>query len=288
MPTYQLTAINVGGFPLGESDKVVIMFSRQRGISKAVAKGARKPGAKMAGKSEALCVNNLLLATGRSLDIITQAESIETFKALRGDLERLTYGLYYAEVTRVFGQGFDGEENRYFEFLIEALTRLAGKSDAAPARLCLDFELTVLSMLGFQPELQVCVGCRNPLTEYSISVFHTELGGISCNNCADAGKSLRSRVKEDDSQQYCYAETDRGIFLTPMVWKTLVLAAARVKDDQNSKEADNRESTLPLINAETPSIKSSAPLAAARRIMERYLEERAGFKLKSLDLLKQL
>ena len=74
-----------------------MLFSRERGIHRAVAKGARKPGTKMGGKSEPLNINRLLLSKGKSLDIITQCESIESFGALRKDFARLSYALYFAD-----------------------------------------------------------------------------------------------------------------------------------------------------------------------------------------------
>lgn len=269
MPTYQLTAINVGGFPLGESDKVVILFSKERGLGRAVAKGARKPGTRMAGKSEALCVNKLLLATGKSLDIITQAESIDTYQALRTNLESLTFGLYYAELTRIFGQGLQGEEEVYFDFLTASLARLA-KGETAPARACLEFEMQLLAMLGFQPELKVCVRCRAPLTEYSINAFLTERGGVCCKNCGGApDRRGSSRVSEE--YESFDESAEKGVFITPMVWKTLVLAEAAASGSSGQA-------------SET----AAAPLAAARRIISRYIEERAGQRLKALDLLKQL
>src|SRR5277367_5462569 len=117
MATYSLTAVNVGSFAIGESDKVITLFSSERGLVKAVAKGARKPGAKISGKADLLNVNKLLLATGRSLDIITDAESFETFPHLRSDLCKLSYGLYYAELTNQFGQGLLDESEIYFEYL---------------------------------------------------------------------------------------------------------------------------------------------------------------------------
>ena len=123
MPTYPLTAINVGSFPLGEADKVITLFSKERGVVKAVAKGARKPGAKISGKAEVLCVNNLLLAKGKSLDIITQAESIETFSPLRTDLERLTFGLYFAELTRSFGTALEEDSEGFFQILFRKTNR---------------------------------------------------------------------------------------------------------------------------------------------------------------------
>jgi len=66
MPTFSLTGINVGTFNLGEADRIVTFFSRERGLHRAVAKGARRPGTKLAGKSEALNINRMLLAKGNA------------------------------------------------------------------------------------------------------------------------------------------------------------------------------------------------------------------------------
>src|ERR1700722_5976859 len=141
MPTYSVNAINVGSFNLGESDKIVTLFSAERGLIRAVAKGARKPGAKIGGRAELLAVNRLLIANGRTLDIITQAENIETFKGLRNDLTRLSYALYYAELTCHLGQGFSDETSIYFEMLLNALRQLC-REENNPSYRCLIFQLS--------------------------------------------------------------------------------------------------------------------------------------------------
>lgn len=277
MPTYSIQAINIGTFALGESDKIVTLFSAERGIVRAVAKGARKPGTKIAGKSEVLCVNKLLLATGRSLDIITQAETLESFSAVRGDLARLSYCLYYAELTQVFGQGLADDSERYFEMLRAAIRAQAlAKEDAAV--LCLCFEMSLLELLGYLPELTVCVSCREPITEYMLSLFHHECGGVICQNCVDKQRKFLVRDKSasynnqsrDDDDDFGWTEPLEagGAHITPMVWKQLILAA----------HSSGRESNL-------PSSANPAPLQAARRLMQSYIEYRAGKRMKALDLL---
>src|SRR5271170_1243118 len=140
MPTYTLHAINIGSFPLGETDKVLTMFSAERGIVRAVAKGARKPGSKIGGRADVLNLNRLLMATGKSFEIISQAESIDTFPKLRTDLTRLSFALYYAELISHFGQGLSLESASYLDFLCQALhEQAAGSHDAAV--LSLQFEL---------------------------------------------------------------------------------------------------------------------------------------------------
>lgn len=291
MPTYSLTAINLGGFQIGESDKVITMFSAERGLVRAVAKGAKKPGTKMAGKAEALCVNKLLIAKGRSLDIITQAESINTFRKVRSDLIRLTYSLYYAELTQAFGEGLEEESEVYFQVFFNALKMQ--ESAAADARvLSLEFSMFLLKQLGVLPELGVCVKCRQPLTDYNIAAFYSEMGGIGCNRCgqdsrskqmvsealAKGGFSSRSR---GDSDEHEHRYEERGTFVTPLVWKILVSAEATCEDlvDPETLSAGRRRPGY--TEAQSPA------LEAAHRLIQRYLEERAGKRMRTLDLLKQ-
>ena len=326
MPTYSLTAINVGGFPLGESDKVVLLFSGEKGLTRAVAKGARKPGAKMAGKSEALCVNRLLLAKGRSLDIITQAESVTTYGRLRTDLTRLTYGLYYAELAAGFGEGLEDESDLFFELLLDSLSAQE-RAEEDPHLLCLEFELTLIRLLGFSPELSVCVSCRSALTERNLSGFVHGLGGIMCDRCAEerraeararrrrwsraAGNSADGHSAEDSgsSSGYEISSTDihagvaekgpqsgytresvdagiddsgypeKGTYLTPLVWKMLVSAGNRVEQRLGGYDSAN---AMILNDAQSRAVE------AARRLIQRYIEDRLGRKIKSLAFLDQI
>lgn len=280
MPTYSIQAINIGSFALGESDKVITVFSAERGIVRAVAKGARKPGTKVAGKSEVLCINRLLVAAGRSLDIITQAESLESFSAVRNDLTRLSFGLYYAELTQVFGRGLAEDSERYFEMLRSAIrAQCAAQEDAQS--LCLSFEMSLLELLGYRPELTVCVTCRQPITEYKLSLFHHELGGVICQDCVDKQRKLM--VKQNTNRYGDYYEDlnwsepleHGGAHITPMVWKRLILSAAEPFDGSSDRTA----------TPSTGAAAASASLQAARRLMQSYIEYRAGKRMKALDLL---
>lgn len=265
MPTYAATGINIGTFNLGESDRILTIFTAERGLIRAVAKGARKPGAKLVGRSEPLNVNKLLLATGRSLDIITQAETVENFPQLRQDLVRLSYSLYYAELTQHFGPGLSEENATYFVFLCDAVRAQAQKS-GDPAWLSLCFELGLLDLLGYRPELTYCVMCRQPLSDASLGAFHQEWGGIICKSCL-SGRD--TNLTQEEVVSGFSVRTAREI--TPFVWRHLVLAS---------------QGAEPSGQLERASVKQS--LVAARRIAQAYIEHRAGKRMKSLDILADI
>lgn len=281
MATYTIHAVNLGTFNLGETDKIITMFSAERGIVRAVAKGARRPGAKIAGRSEPLNANKVFLAKGRNLDIITQVESIASFGNLRKNLDRLSYGLYYAELTQHFGIDLADESASYFDHLCKSLSSLS-ETDQDPQLQCLKFELHLLRELGLSPELSVCVACREPLTEYRLSYFHHDSGGIVCDSCF-RGRD-RSLVQEQLSFEYGedapqnpalkgrfkspYAGTP-GTHITPLVWKRLVLTAGGHDDLMTGAL------TPPIVRANT----------AARRLVQGFLEYKAGRRMRALDLV---
>jgi DNA repair protein RecO (recombination protein O) len=266
--TYTVTAINVGSFNLGEADRVLTIFCPEKGILKAVAKGARKPGSKMSGRSDILCLNELLLSPGRTFEIITQAQSVESFSFLRNNLVTLSYGLYFAELTACFGQGLADNAGEYFDFLRGALTAL-GAPEACPLSACMEFEAGLLDFLGYKPELTFCIACRQALDEYKLSRFNIELGGVVCQKCSQKGRRLAVRDTGGDDFDADLRELNQGVHLTPLVWKSLVLRSAG--------------SSAPASFAGNRQVQE-----AAQRILQAYIEHRAGKKFKTLQTLSQL
>lgn len=282
MATYSVHAVNLSTYPLGETDKIVTMFSAERGLIRAVAKGARKPGAKIGGRSEPLNINRYLLAKGRNLDIITQAESVGSFPSLRHDLTRLSFSLYFAELTQTFGLGLSDESAPFFEYLGLSLSRMAD-SDRDPILSSLEFELHLLDQLGFKPELSFCIACGEPMTEYRLAIFHHDSGGLVCSHC-HGGKNQES-VQEHFSFEYGEGAQSNAILqerkykpyaghvtthITPLVWKKLVLMSSGLYHDQ--PETSSSES---MVRANQ----------AARKLIQTYLEHRGSRRMKALDLI---
>ena len=271
--TYTVKAINVGSFNLGEADRVLTIFSAEKGLMKAVAKGARKPGSKMSGRSDILCINELLLSPGRNFEIITQAQTIESFPSLRTNLASLTYGLYFAEITSCFGQGLQDISDGYYQFLKESLAKLA-RPGVCQIAACMEFEMTLLDFLGYKPELTFCIACREALDEYKLCRFNIELGGIVCSKCWQ--KSRHSLVRNASNQDidHDYNELSQGVHITPLVWKTLILRSKQMLT--SSEPVSGSFANMEQVQQ------------AAQRILLSYIEQRAGKRFKTLDLLTQL
>jgi DNA repair protein RecO (recombination protein O) len=176
---YETPAIVLRQRKLGEADKVITLYSANFGKLDAVAKGVRKATSRLAGHVEPLNHGSFLLAHGRTLDIITQAQTIESFQPLRADLDRLSRGLYAAELVDRFTE--ERSENfALYRALLDALRRLSERDDL---ELVLRFfEMTLLDMLGYRPELHTCIACGRPL-EPVANAWAAGAGGVVCPNC---------------------------------------------------------------------------------------------------------
>ena len=178
---YKTEAIVLRQRKLGEADKIVTLYTAHQGKVDAVAKGVRRTKSRLAGHLEPLTFGSYLLAEGRDLDIVTQAETVEAFPGLREDLERLSRGLYCAElVERLTPERSEG--NPVFRILGETLHFLdaAPEYEMAPRR----FELRLLAELGYRPSLGDCAVCGKPL-EPEDNFWSVDAGGAICPACAD-------------------------------------------------------------------------------------------------------
>src|SRR5262245_52113448 len=110
---------------LGEADRIITLYSPTHGKLRAVAKGARRPKSRVGGHVELFTHVNVLVAQGRNLDIISQAEAMRPFGAIRDDLWRATYACYCAELVDRLTE--ERLENRaVFDLLLQELSYLDG------------------------------------------------------------------------------------------------------------------------------------------------------------------
>ena len=92
--TYKATGINLKAIPLGECDRLVTILTREHGLIKAIAPGARKSNSSLGGRSAIFVVNSLSIYKGRSLDKIVEAQTLNSHGGLSGDLGKLEKNVY--------------------------------------------------------------------------------------------------------------------------------------------------------------------------------------------------
>jgi DNA repair protein RecO (recombination protein O) len=174
MGLYRDEGIVLRTHKLGEADRIVSVLTRHHGKVRAVAKGVRKTKSRFGARLEPPTHLQLQLYEGRSeLHIIDQAETIDHFRAIRDDLDRLTRAVSLLEAADQLG--LDGEPNPpLYQMLLGALRSLAGHCGPLVVP---GFFLKVLSLEGFRPVVDRCIECD--ATE-DLVAFDLESGGTRC------------------------------------------------------------------------------------------------------------
>lgn len=178
--TYRTRAVVLDRTKLGESDLILTLLLADGTQARAVAKGARKPGGKLAARVQLFCELDLLLAAGRNLDIVSEAQLVEAHANLRGDLERVSAASAVCELARL--TSFEDAPDPYLcPICSRALLACEQAADQPHLDLCVAaYGVKVLSHQGWQPVLSSCVACGEP----AVTRFSARAGGAVCESCA--------------------------------------------------------------------------------------------------------
>lgn len=177
----------------GEADRLLTLYARERGRLRAVARGARKITSRKAGHLEPFTRVRLQLARGRDLWIVTQAESLDAYPALRADLERTAYAAYALELLDRFSYEEEQPNPSVYRLLVETLGRLA--AEPAPQLAVRYYEIRLLDFLGFRPHLFECAGCGAQI-EPEDQYFSAAAGGVLCPRCGRDHPAARPAAME--------------------------------------------------------------------------------------------
>lgn len=258
MPSYNTLGIVLRRVNYGETDKILTLFSREHGRISAIAKGARKAVSRLSGATEVLTCTRFQLATGKSLEIVTQCEVEESFAALRNDLVRLAHGLYLADVMDHSVE--DGAPHPELFDLLRTGLHLV-QSFTPPEMAARWFELQLLNDLGYAPNLLACAVCDTPMPgEFARDegfALSASQGGILC------PRHARPAAQDDHS---------------PLSYGALRLIQALA-----GVSTEAAPETLPALP--TPGPKN---LDLARLALRRSLRYRLERDLKSLEFLDSL
>jgi DNA repair protein RecO (recombination protein O) len=176
MPLYREHGIVLRTYKLGEADRIVVLLTQGHGKVRAVAKGVRKTRSKFGARLEPCSHVSLQLYEGRELDIVTQAESVDHFRAIRDDLDRLAGAQIMLEAADQVGQEHEPDASLY-RLLLGALRTLAGSGGTlvVPA-----FLLKLLAADGVRPMVEACASCGE---DTQLVAFDLESGGLLCRSC---------------------------------------------------------------------------------------------------------
>ena len=164
----------------GEADRILHLYTPNRGRVGAIAKGVRRQESKLGPSLELYGHIDVLLAKGRGeLDVVAQVQRVPGYR-IEGDVERMAHAALIAELAERVCEDRHPIDGVY-ELAVMALAELAHESD--PRRASAWFLMTALDLLGYAPQLMSCTSCEQPLAAKP-AAFSAEAGGFLCDKCA--------------------------------------------------------------------------------------------------------
>lgn len=186
MSLYRDEGVVLRTHKLGEADRIVTVLTRRTGKIRGVAKGVRRTMSRFGARLEPFTHVDLQLHTGRTLDVVTQAETIRPYgETLVSDYPRYTAGTAMLETADRLVMAEKEPALRQFLLLVGGL-RTLGAGEHEP-RLVLDaYFLRSLAVAGYAPALEACARCKAP----SVRAFAIVAGGVVCGACRPAGAAV--------------------------------------------------------------------------------------------------
>jgi DNA repair protein RecO (recombination protein O) len=185
MPLEQSEAIVLRGFNVGEQDKIIVFFSRDKGIVKGIAKGARKFASRFGCSLEPLSIVNVFYYEKERKDLVTvsNCDLIESFFEIQEDLQTSFTLSYFAELIEEFSPS-RAKDDTLYRLLLSVLNSLKGGGDLN--FLTRYFEAWLLKINGVLPDLDRCKKCQKILTDSGW--LSPKKDGAFCGHCAASKK----------------------------------------------------------------------------------------------------
>jgi len=182
---YKTEAIVLRSMDLGEADRVLTVLTPRLGKLRVVAKGIRRPRSRLGGGLEPFSDVQLVLAIGRTFDVVTQIAIEDPHLGLRDDLQATAEAWYLVELADRFCEG-NADSHGPFVLLAQGLAALDAPAEAvAREAVARWFELHLLDAMGFRPELTRCIECGAQIEPMG-NTFSPVAGGVLGPECAHA------------------------------------------------------------------------------------------------------
>lgn len=203
--TFVTQAINLKNYPLNDNDSIVVMFSKAKGLMRAVAKGAKSPRSKLGARIQMFIANELMLSEGRNLDTIAQAQSLNTFSKIRTDLDKLSYSMYVAELVNNFCSNQYNKDENYeaiYDLIYYTYEKIANCSTKEELLLSiLKFQIKLMLLLGWGLDFEYCSNCQRKLDDdiENSTLFSYTSGGFMCSKCEEentySGIKIHNKIR---------------------------------------------------------------------------------------------
>lgn len=191
MPIHNVEAIVLRQYPLAEADRIIVLFSREHGKIRAVAKGARKPRNRLGGSLEPLNQVRIeyFAREGAELGRISRCEIIRSWLGSNPSPERMTLLSYFSEIINEMVQE-NHANTRLYRLIISVMK--AGEVVDISEPLVRYFEFWSLKLNGLMPDFAYCSNCSRCVKDVGFYAW-LESGQCRCSECA-GGKGIRIRA----------------------------------------------------------------------------------------------
>jgi len=163
---------------IGETDKIATLFTKSYGKLQAVAKGARRSKSRFVNAIRPFIVANYVIFEGQNYYYIDQWELIEAYKNIEKDLVKFSVASYIAEtINKILEENQKSE--RLYLFLKHSL-KAVDELQIDPLIFISSYNLKLVSLLGYMPQLDNCVVCGKG---ENLKYFSNSCGGAVCINC---------------------------------------------------------------------------------------------------------
>jgi len=191
MATYKAKSIILKSYRLGESDKIIKLYSMESGVINAVAKGAFNLKSKFSGRLELYNIIDCEISSGKNLDIITQVEIIEAFKNISLDFFKFSICQIISE-TILKTQSEKSPSINIFKLLyvtFREINKANAEDNLTLKKILIFFLAKFLRIMGYIPLFDYCSICGNKLSDEDLEserksfIFSIKYGGAICNKC---------------------------------------------------------------------------------------------------------
>lgn len=180
--TIKTRGIIVGETPMGEQDKRLAILCEDKGRLSAIAKGAKKPGARLASQAQLFYYCDMMLEESRGFWYLRESSVIESFYNLRQDIQVLAWASWMVETARELA--VEGQDSKELLHLLLRGLKMVSEPMLSPRMTATTFVLRALSDQGLQPEDQRCIDCGRPLPREAF--VSPSAGGLVCETCVKA------------------------------------------------------------------------------------------------------
>lgn len=202
---------------VGEADKIFTIFTETHGKISASAKGVRKYKSKLVCGAQFLSYSEFVLFRGSTMYRMCQTQPLHSFSKIRNSLEKLSCAVYFADL--VYDTSEEKNPNMPLLKLFLNTLYILSEKDIPEMLLKTIFEIKLMSIIGYSPNLSNCTDCGS---NDELLYFSPADGGVYCNECKIDNSdnieisnatlaALRHIVECPDNQLFSFTASEKVI-----------------------------------------------------------------------------